>query len=143
MGQMSVLMSLRKVCNHPDLFEERPIVSPFRMQGLHQHYPSLVQTASERLITNNSDYTNRTDPFLHASLLSHNLPNQCRHMDNGSSGVRLQQLLTPAAEVTANSAGLYAMQAMQAMQPHPPSSFCTTVRVFVCFFVFLFVLPYL
>jgi SNF2 family DNA or RNA helicase len=137
MGQMSVLMSLRKVCNHPDLFEERPIVSPFRMQGLHQHYPSLVQTASERLITNHSDYTNRTDPFLHASLLSHNLPNQCRHMDNGSSGVRLQQLFTPAAEVTANSAGLYAMQ------PHPPSSFCTTVSVFCCFVVLLFALPYL
>ena len=70
---MSVLMSLRKVCNHPDLFEERPIVSPFRMQGLHRRYPSLLQTASERLVNNNSDYTNRTDPFLHASLLAHNL----------------------------------------------------------------------
>ena len=66
-------MSSRKVCNHPDLFEERPIVSPFRMLGLHRRYPSLLQTASERLVNNNSDYTNRTDPFLHASLLSHNL----------------------------------------------------------------------
>jgi hypothetical protein len=26
---MNVLMQLRKVCNHPDLFEPRPIVSPF------------------------------------------------------------------------------------------------------------------
>eukprot|EP00960_Hanusia_phi_P072415 767779-Hanusia_phi.AAC.8 len=26
---INVLMQLRKVCNHPDLFEERPIVSPF------------------------------------------------------------------------------------------------------------------
>eukprot|EP00670_Eutreptiella_braarudii_P009965 CAMPEP_0174307234 /NCGR_PEP_ID=MMETSP0810-20121108/985_1 /TAXON_ID=73025 ORGANISM="Eutreptiella gymnastica-like, Strain CCMP1594" /NCGR_SAMPLE_ID=MMETSP0810 /ASSEMBLY_ACC=CAM_ASM_000659 /LENGTH=2121 /DNA_ID=CAMNT_0015414221 /DNA_START=114 /DNA_END=6476 /DNA_ORIENTATION=- len=28
-GLIGVLMSLRKVCNHPDLFEERPIISPF------------------------------------------------------------------------------------------------------------------
>jgi E1A-binding protein p400 len=28
MGLMNVLMQLRKVCNHPDLFEGRPIVSP-------------------------------------------------------------------------------------------------------------------
>lgn len=29
MGMMNILMQLRKVCNHPDLFEPRPIVSPF------------------------------------------------------------------------------------------------------------------
>ena len=29
LGLMNVLMQLRKVCNHPDLFEGRPIVSPF------------------------------------------------------------------------------------------------------------------
>eukprot|EP01044_Picomonas_judraskeda_P028653 COSAG03_NODE_9602_length_706_cov_1.457990_1_plen_201_part_10 len=28
-GIMNVVMQLRKVCNHPDLFEVRPIVSPF------------------------------------------------------------------------------------------------------------------
>ena len=28
LGVMNVLMQLRKVCNHPELFEERPIVSP-------------------------------------------------------------------------------------------------------------------
>ena len=27
---MSVLMQLRKVCNHPDLFEARSIESPFK-----------------------------------------------------------------------------------------------------------------
>ena len=30
-GMMNVLMQLRKCCNHPDLFEPRPIVSPFDM----------------------------------------------------------------------------------------------------------------
>ena len=29
---MNVLMQLRKVCNHPDLFEPRTIESPFTMQ---------------------------------------------------------------------------------------------------------------
>jgi E1A-binding protein p400 len=29
LGVMNILMQLRKVCNHPDLFEERPIMSPF------------------------------------------------------------------------------------------------------------------
>ena len=29
LGMMNILMQLRKVCNHPDLFEPRPIVSPF------------------------------------------------------------------------------------------------------------------
>jgi SNF2 family DNA or RNA helicase len=33
-GMISVIMQLRKVCNHPDLFEGRPIVSSFDMTGL-------------------------------------------------------------------------------------------------------------
>lgn len=30
---MNVLMQLRKVCNHPDLFESRHIDSPFSMRS--------------------------------------------------------------------------------------------------------------
>lgn len=30
---MNVLMQLRKVCNHPDLFESRHIDSPFTMRN--------------------------------------------------------------------------------------------------------------
>lgn len=33
-GMISVIMQLRKVCNHPDLFEGRPIVSSFDMAGI-------------------------------------------------------------------------------------------------------------
>jgi|TARA_B100000513_G_scaffold128636_1_gene57281 hypothetical protein len=40
LGIMNVLMQLRKVCNHPDLFEERSIRSP------HQMGPLLMQTAA-------------------------------------------------------------------------------------------------
>ena len=42
MGIMNCLMQLRKVCNHPDLFEGRPIVSAFDMEPLAVRAPSLV-----------------------------------------------------------------------------------------------------
>lgn len=39
---INVLMQLRKVCNHPDLFEPRPIVSSFQSATLTQKVPSKV-----------------------------------------------------------------------------------------------------
>ncbi|WPT11241.1 Protein PHOTOPERIOD-INDEPENDENT EARLY FLOWERING 1 [Picochlorum sp. SENEW3] len=42
LGIMNCLMQLRKVCNHPDLFEGRPIISAFDMDGLEIRMPSLV-----------------------------------------------------------------------------------------------------
>ncbi|XP_062222377.1 protein PHOTOPERIOD-INDEPENDENT EARLY FLOWERING 1-like isoform X2 [Phragmites australis] len=33
-GMISIIMQLRKVCNHPDLFEGRPIISSFDMSGI-------------------------------------------------------------------------------------------------------------
>ena len=43
MGQMGVLMALRKVCNHPDLFEPRPIVSPMTLKPLIVRIPFIFQ----------------------------------------------------------------------------------------------------
>jgi len=40
-------MQLRKVCNHPNLFEVRPTISPFQMEGISTHIPSLVYHALE------------------------------------------------------------------------------------------------
>jgi len=40
MSVINILMQLRKVCNHPNLFDPRPIVSPFKMEGI------VYQTAS-------------------------------------------------------------------------------------------------
>lgn len=34
MGMMNVLMQLRKVCNHPDLFEPRSVVTPFVLSSI-------------------------------------------------------------------------------------------------------------
>ncbi|XP_014482898.1 PREDICTED: uncharacterized protein LOC106748666 [Dinoponera quadriceps] len=58
---INVLMQLRKVCNHPNLFEVRPTVSPFQMEALEFVTASLVWTAL--------DY----DPLKHIDLSSVNL----------------------------------------------------------------------
>lgn len=42
---INVLMQLRKVCNHPNLFEVRPTISPFQCDGIRLHIPSIVYTA--------------------------------------------------------------------------------------------------
>lgn len=41
-GMISVIMQLRKVCNHPDLFEGRPIVSSFDMTGINVQLSSSI-----------------------------------------------------------------------------------------------------
>ena len=38
-------MQLRKVCNHPNLFEVRPTISPFQMEGITYETASLVTSA--------------------------------------------------------------------------------------------------
>ncbi|KAJ8905906.1 hypothetical protein NDN08_002409 [Rhodosorus marinus] len=42
LGVMNVLMQLRKVCNHPDLFEGRPIVSPLHLEPLEYTIPAMI-----------------------------------------------------------------------------------------------------
>lgn len=39
---INVLMQLRKVCNHPNLFEPRPTISPFQMEALTYTVPRCV-----------------------------------------------------------------------------------------------------
>ena len=51
MSVINILMQLRKVCNHPDLFEPRPIVSSFVTESLQYHVPSLVFNLSDELFT--------------------------------------------------------------------------------------------
>jgi E1A-binding protein p400 len=42
MGMMNVLMQLRKVCNHPDLFEPRPVVTPFVLDPIDMPMSSCI-----------------------------------------------------------------------------------------------------
>jgi E1A-binding protein p400 len=48
MSVINILMQLRKVCNHPDLFESRPIVSPFTIQKklIIYEIPKLIEKIS-------------------------------------------------------------------------------------------------
>jgi SNF2 family DNA or RNA helicase len=39
---LNIIMQLRKVCNHPDLFETRPIVSPFTSTNIVYNPPSII-----------------------------------------------------------------------------------------------------
>jgi E1A-binding protein p400 len=39
---LNVLMQLRKVCNHPNLFEPRPVEAPFVQRQLCVDLPALV-----------------------------------------------------------------------------------------------------
>jgi E1A-binding protein p400 len=47
LGIINCLMQLRKVCNHPDLFAGRPIISAFDCDRIEPHLPSLVMSLSE------------------------------------------------------------------------------------------------
>ena len=47
MGMMNILMQLRKVCNHPDLFEARAITSPFICDKIYLDLGALVTRATE------------------------------------------------------------------------------------------------
>ncbi|GAB6030179.1 hypothetical protein CHUAL_005855 [Chamberlinius hualienensis] len=61
MSVINVLMQLRKVCNHPNLFESRPIVSPFQMESISYTTASIVTRALEY------------DPFKHIDLSTLNM----------------------------------------------------------------------
>ncbi|KAL7553485.1 hypothetical protein ACHAWF_016776 [Thalassiosira exigua] len=59
MGMMNVLMQLRKVCNHPDLFEPRSVTTPFVMEPLSMSTASCVVNAIEP-----TSALDRLSPFL-------------------------------------------------------------------------------
>ncbi|XP_044271638.1 helicase domino isoform X1 [Tribolium madens] len=53
---INVLMQLRKVCNHPNLFEVRPTISPFLCDGIVVLYPSLVYAVLEYNVWKQIDF---------------------------------------------------------------------------------------
>jgi len=64
MGMMSVLMQLRKVCNHPDLFEPRSVTSPFVMEPISMSTAACVVNAVEP-----KSALEQVSPFLRLPLL--------------------------------------------------------------------------
>lgn len=64
-GMISVIMQLRKVCNHPDLFEGRPIVSSFDMGGIDMQLSSSICTMLSRGPFSTVDLTGLGFMFTH------------------------------------------------------------------------------
>ena len=86
MGMMNVLMQLRKVCNHPDLFEPRSVVTPFILPSIPITVPRCICEI------NDDDFVNRISPSLTKPLWcgSSGLPNvdsALRHNQVESSGL--------------------------------------------------------
>lgn len=81
---INVLMQLRKVCNHPNLFEVRPTVSPFRMDQIDMKVPSMLYNIVQY------------DPLKNIDLKALNLV--LIHLENCLSAFvafRMKQLITP------------------------------------------------
>lgn len=54
LGMINVLMQLRKVCNHPDLFAGRPIISSWDVQGVEMSLPPLCADLCRPLFSQGS-----------------------------------------------------------------------------------------
>lgn len=81
---INVLMQLRKVCNHPNLFEVRPTVSPFRMDQIDLKIPAMFHNIVQY------------DPLKNIDLIAFNLV--LIHLENCLSAFvafRMKQLITP------------------------------------------------
>jgi E1A-binding protein p400 len=65
LGIVNVLMQLRKVCNHPDLFEVRPIVSSLTMESLVLPLPSMIY--NERLLLDRNQFPSSADQLLRSA----------------------------------------------------------------------------
>jgi E1A-binding protein p400 len=51
MSVINILMQLRKVCNHPDLFDPRPTLSPFVAEPLEYRVPSAVFNIADEVLS--------------------------------------------------------------------------------------------
>lgn len=81
---INVLMQLRKVCNHPNLFEVRPTISPFRMDQIDFKVPAMIKNIVQY------------DPLKDVDLIALNLV--LIHLETCLSAFvayRMKQLITP------------------------------------------------
>ncbi|KAL7565038.1 hypothetical protein ACA910_020749 [Epithemia clementina (nom. ined.)] len=97
LGMMNVLMQLRKVCNHPDLFEPRSIITPFLLDPVTISLPDCLFNLSETI--NFFDTTTRPGLWC-GSGSSPSVLDACRHDTIESDELRSLQkpLPTPVFE---------------------------------------------
>ncbi|XP_050535331.1 helicase domino isoform X2 [Daktulosphaira vitifoliae] len=66
---INVLMQLRKVCNHPNLFEPRPTISPFQMEAIAYSIPRSIFNILEYNPFNEIDLNSVNLLFTHLELI--------------------------------------------------------------------------
>ena len=103
---MNVLMQLRKVCNHPDLFEGRPIVSAYDMMPLWMGVPRLVATAT-------AEWDGREGDWIAGGLMPVSLEGRGRYAEERTAQLAAP-LLEPAAAADAAAAQLQEVAAAAA-----------------------------
>lgn len=100
-------MQLRKVCNHPNLFEVRPTISPFQCEGISLHIPSVI------------DHVLDYDVWRHIDLYSINLNFTQHEFYLGAyQSYRMRQRQVPKTLITELSGDL---------EPSPPK--CPPTRL--------------
>ena len=88
LSMMGVLMQLRKVCNHPDLFETRPITTPFICDAITIRVPKMVYQLERGVVFSHSlnhfcEQTDLTDEALESADWRRSLlifPSFCRRV---------------------------------------------------------------
>lgn len=94
---MNVLMQLRKVCNHPDLFEPRSVVTPFILPSLSLTIPSFVCAATVASPVMNRLSQNLLQPLWCGSSGLPSIAGSLRHDAVESEGLqRLQAEIRPS-----------------------------------------------
>ncbi|XP_044753468.1 helicase domino [Coccinella septempunctata] len=107
---INVLMQLRKVCNHPNLFEVRPTISPFQCEGVTLHIPSIIFGALEYDVWKHINYVS-----LNLNLLS------METYVSAYQSYRARTLCTPAKIIELN-------QVPEEIPPCPPSRLIMRIR---------------
>ena len=134
LSMMGVLMQLRKVCNHPDLFETRPIRTPFICECIELAIPRLVERMAqiERGVVF-SHALNRCmweQDTLYGSTLEQNPSNRSTLEQNPPNGSTLEQNPPNRSTLEHNSltdAALDAADWRRSLQIFP--SFCRRVAL--------------
>ena len=134
LSMMGVLMQLRKVCNHPDLFETRPIRTPFICECIELAIPRLIErmVQIERGVVF-SHVLNRCmweQDTLYGSTLEQNPPNGSTLEQNTPNGSTLEHNPPNGSTLEHNTltdAALDAADWRRSLQIFP--SFCRRVAL--------------
>lgn len=106
MSMMNVLMQLRKVCNHPDLFEPRPIASPLDVPPLTLAVPSRCAFVLDALVNHDAKFASMPYWRLGANLPNIELAGYTKHTSQRWRALYYYDVNAPLPDETRVSDGL-------------------------------------